>query len=428
MNVKVEQVAACRKALHIEVPAEILADEKRKIVAEFQKSARIPGFRPGKAPASVVEKRFEKDIDEETKRQVIPRVFQQALAEQKINAVGFPAIEKVEHAAGASLKFTALVDVAPEFELPNFDKISVTTEPVTVSDDEIENTLKLIQEQHAEFVDVTGRALAMGDFAVISYSGAMDGKPIAERKDFWLWMQPDAFLPAFCEQLVGATVGEKRQVLVNFPADFAQKELAGRNATYFVTVSAVKEKKLPPVDDKLAAAVGLKTSAELRDEVKKSLESQRKERAVVAQKQQIAQYLLENAKFELPPSMLEHETRHAVYDIVQENAMRGVPKEAIAEKRDEIFGHAAKTAEERLRLSFILQKIAEKEKIEVTEKEVRERIARLAQQYQTTPERLADELEKRDQLHQIEEQILAAKTLDFILSRATIIEKPAEKV
>ena len=210
---------------------------------EFRKFANIPGFRPGKAPEPMVEKRYGGEIDEELRKRLIPESYREALAEQKLKVVGYPQVESVEYERGRPLVYTAAVDTAPEFPLPEYKGIPLKKKPVVVKDEDIAKTLESLREQQADFVAVEGRALETGDFAVVNYSGVADGKPISElapeakglgeNKDFWLLISSESFLPGFCDQLVGANAGEKRQVLVDFPADFPAKTAGGQEGDFF---------------------------------------------------------------------------------------------------------------------------------------------------------------------------------------------------
>jgi trigger factor len=430
MAVTIENTAPCRKKLRVEVDAERVAGTRAEILQEFRKFAAIPGFRPGKAPEPMVEKRYAGQIDEELRKRLIPESYRETLNEQKLKVVGYPQIEAVEYKHGSALVYTAAIDTAPEFALPDYKGIPVKKKAVTVKEEEITKTIDSLREQQAEFVAVEGRALQTGDFAVINYTGVADGKPISElvpdakelgeNKDFWLLIAADSFLPGFCDQLIGANAGEKRQVLVDFPADFPQKMVAGKKATFFVDVTALKEKKLPEVNDDFAKKVGLDSVDELKDAVRKGLVTEAESQQDAELRRQIADHLLGKVEFELPESLVKQETRSIIYDVVRENSMRGATKEQLEEKKNEIYGFATQSAKGRLRTSFILEAIAEAEQIKVEEAEVEQRIKQLAQRARTTPEKLKAQLAEKNGFGEIEEQILVGKTLDFLVANAKI--------
>jgi trigger factor len=436
MSATIENVAPCRKKLRVEVNAERVAGTRAEILREFRKHAVIPGFRPGKAPEPMVDKRYAHDIDEELRKRLIPDTYREALAENKLRVVGYPQIESVEYKPGQPLVYIAAVDTAPEFRLPEYKGIPLKKKEAPARDEDISKTMDALRERQADFVAVEGRPLRSGDFAVVNYSGVADGKPIAgltpeaktlgENKNFWLLIQSDSFVPGFCDQLLGAQTGEKRQVLIDFPADFPQQPLAGRKATYFVDVIAIKEKKLPELNDDFAKKVGLDGVEKLKEEVRKGLAAEHENQVKADLRKQIVDYLLGRVEFDLPESLVAQETRSIVYDLVRENSLRGVSKETLEEKKNEIFGFATNSAKDRLRSSFILDAIAQAEGIKVEQNEVEGRIAQLGQRYRVTPEKLKARLAERDGLAEIEEQILVGKTLDFLVSNAKVEAVPQD--
>ncbi|MGA2604398.1 MAG: trigger factor [Verrucomicrobiia bacterium] len=430
MAVTIENAAPCRKKLRVEIAAERVAGTRAEIVQEFRKVASIPGFRPGKAPEPMVEKRYAGEIDEELRKRLIPESYREVLHEQNLKVVGYPQIEGVEYQPGRPLVYTATVDTAPQFPLPDYKGIPVKKTTILVKDEDVDKALDGLRDQQADFVAVEGRTLKTGDFAVVNYTGVADGKPISElvpdakglgeNKDFWLLISPESFLPGFCEQLIGASAGEKRQVLVDFPKDFPQQPLAGKKATFFVDLVALKEKKLPELSDEFAGKLGAKSLVELKENVRKGLEAEVKERQDSDLRRQVIEHLLARVEFELPESLVQQETHSIIYDVVRENSLRGATKEQLEGRKNEIFGFAAKSAKDRLRTSFILDEIAAAEKIKVEEAEVEERIKRVAQRSHTTAARLKAQLAEKGGLGEIEEQILVGKTLDFLVDNARV--------
>ena len=249
---------------------------------------------------------------------------------------------------------------------------------------------------------------------------APDAKTLGEHKDFWLLISSDSFLPGFCDQLIGAQVGEKKQVLVNFPADFAVKPLASKKATYFVDVTGLKEKKLPAVTDEFAKKLGVDSADKLKAEVRKGMTAEREAQVHSEMRKQVVDHLLGKVEFELPESLVAQETRSIVYDLVRENSQRGVGKDVLESKKEEIFGFASQSAKERLRSSFILGAIAEAEKITVEEAEMEQRIAAMAARYRMPVDKLKAQLDEKGGLGEVEEQLLVGKTLDFLIANAKV--------
>src|ERR1051325_1727424 len=277
-NVIIQDDGACRKVMKVEVDADEVGKQFQSVLAKCQKLARIPGFRPGHAPKPILEKRFAKEIQEDVQRKTIPDSYKQAVADNKLRPVMLPEIEKVEFTKGQPLRYEAKLEVAPEFALPEYKGIAVKRKSAVVSEEDVEKTLETLREQRAEFIDVTGRTLLMGDFAVIRYSAVSEGKPIQELapnaglpeadKDFWLMMAAESMAPGFCDQLVGAGIGDRKQVLVDYPNDFRVTELAGKKATFFVEIKGIKERKLPALDDAFAATFKAKDREGFKDQIR----------------------------------------------------------------------------------------------------------------------------------------------------------------
>jgi trigger factor len=429
-TVTIQDEGPCRKLVKVEVDITEVDQRMKTVADEFQKMARLPGFRPGHAPREMIEKRYAKEIQQEVLRTTIPESYQSAIADNHLHAVMMPQIDKVEYAKGQPLRYEAKIEVAPEFSLPQYKGVAVKKQSSVVSEEDVDKTLETLQQQRAEFIDATGRTLAMDDFAVIRYSAVCEGKPIQEvapqaglpkpDQDFWLMMATEAMAPGFCEQLVGAGIGDRKQVLVDYPENFVARELAGKKATFFVEIKGIKEKKLPPLDDAFAASFKEKDLATLKEKIREDVAKEKQASVAADVRRQIMDYLLRSTQFQLPPQMVAEETRGVLYDFVKENMRRGVTKETIDAKKDEIFGFASKSAEERVRASFILARIAEEEKITVEKKETEARLEEMVTRYQIAIPKLRKQLEERGGILEIQEQILRSKTLDFLEANAKL--------
>src|SRR6266542_2751361 len=429
MKVEVERQPGSVSKLQIELPPEEVEKEWDAIANSFARFAKIPGYRPGKAPRAVIDKRFRKEIQDELTKKLVSKSYHEAVEQEHLRVASLTNIEDIQFGEDKSMRFRATVVIAPEFELPDYKKIPVQLPDTKVSDAEIEEALERLREQSADFVDVPGRGLQMGDFAVLDFEGSMDSKPISEiapqasknlqgGKKFWLHLAADNFLPKFCEQLVGQKPGETRLAIVEFPADFPVKELAGKKADYAVTVREVKEKVLPPIDDALAAKLAPgKTLVDLRQLLEHDIER--------AKESQIMKYLHERIQFELPPALLQNETRRALAELVQRNREHGVTDEMLKEKERELIDGAAGVAAHRLKTNFILHRIVERENIQVAKEDVDLRIRQEAARYDISPEKMRKELQQKDVLDDVAEQILLGKTLDFLKANVSI--EPAQE-
>ena len=432
MKVEVEKQPGSVSKLHIELPPEEVAKEWNAIASSFARFAKIPGYRPGKAPRAVIDKRFRKEIQDELTKKLVSKSYHDAVEKEQLRVASLTNIEDIQFGEDKSMRFRATVVIVPEFELPDYKNIRVQLPDTKVSDAEVEEALERLREQSADFVDVPGRGLQMGDFAVLDFDGSMDSKPISEiapqasknlqgGKKFWLHLAADNFLPKFCEQLVGQKPGETRLAIVEFPADFPVKELAGKKADYAVTVREVKEKVLPPIDDALAAKLAPgKTLVDLRQLLELDIEHAKEHDVERAKESQIMKYLHERIQFELPPALLQNETRRALAELVQRNRERGVTDEMLKEKERELIDGAAGVAAHRLKTNFILHRIVERENIEVAKEDVDLRIRQEAARYDISPEKMRKELQQKDVLDDVAEQILMGKTLDFLKANVSI--------
>jgi len=430
----VENLAPCKKLLRVEVDAAVVDAMFETITKDFQKQAALPGFRPGKAPRAMVLKKYEADIKAEAKRKLIGESYRQALEEKHIEAITQPDIEELQFDHGQALLFTATVETAPEFELPEYKGLPVRRELKVVTEGDVDRALELLAKQQLKF-ETVARALRPRDVAVVNYTGTVDGKPVSdvapaapgltEKKGFWVDMAPDSFIAGFADQLAGAQAGEQRTVTVTFPADFSTKELAGRQGVYAVEVVEVKEKHPAAIDDALAKIYGAADLGVLRAGVRRDLENELNYTRQKAERGQLIGGLLNRVNFELPEAVVAQETRHVVYNIVQENTKRGVGRDLIEQQKEEIYSAAARSAKDRVKLSFLIRRIAAKEDLKVSQEEALHRVQSLASAYQIPVEKFIKDLQKRDAVGEIYEQIAHEKVIRFLEQNAHYVDVPA---
>jgi trigger factor len=433
MKITVEQVGPCRKALKIEIPAEVVAAESKRIVGEFAKKARIPGFRAGKAPVAIVEKQYAKEVLEETREQLVPRAYREAILQEKLEPVAVVDVGEVNLDKSLPLVFKVTVDVHPEFTLPDYKGIPVKSRKVDIQDAEVEQVVTSLRERNAHFETVTGRAAAKNDVVEIDYTGTCDGKPLtevapenpelAQGKDFWVLLVEGTplFLPGLPALLEGMEVGQTRDVTITFPADYRVKAVAGKEAKYTVIARGIRERKLPEVNDEFVKTVGVESVSDLHAKIRENLA----EAGVAAernrQRGELVKWLADHTELkDLPQTMIDEEARHIIQDVVQENVRRGVAKEQIEANREDIFSRAAQSSSDRVKLDYILGRIADAEKITVDDADVENRIGDMARQYGMPPQRVKADLEKRNALNGIRHNLRMEKTLDAVLATAVV--------
>ena len=434
VNVTVENLGPCKKLLRVEVDVEAVNAAFEKNITEVQRKARLPGFRPGKVPRDRVATVFAKEVADETKRHLIAESYKAALQEQKLHPVNYPDIEEIQFGRGQTLQFAATVETVPDFEMPEYKALPVRIAPTVVTQADQDRAMTSLREKQAKYTDVQ-RPAQSGDFLVINFKGTCEGKPITdlvpaakgltEQKATWMRLEENSFLPGFTEQLHGAQAGEHRTVTINFPANFMEAALAGKPGLYEVEVLQVKERVLPELNDEFAQSYGADNIDKQREGVARDLQNDINYKQNNAIRSQLIRGLLDRTNIELPESMVLQETRTVVNDIVKENTKRGVSTDAIKEIKEEIFSHATTSAKERVKLSFLLGRVAEKEGIKATEEEVTRQVYRMAQETKMSVEKLVKQLKERDGLSEIHDRIVTAKVLDFLQLHAKIEESAA---
>jgi trigger factor len=432
MNVEVEPLPHCLATIRVELPAEAVNAARENIMRDYTAHAKLPGYRPGKAPAAVVAKKFQKEIREELERKLLSESTRAAITEKKLKVLQVANVEDVEFSPDQSLHFTATVVTAPEFELPEYKQIPVTVQTEEVSDADIDLALNNLRDQAATFEDITDRPLQMEDFAVIDYNGTTDGKPVSEvypkagkplttNSGFWVRLTAESFLPGFSDALVGAGLDETREFDLTVPGDFAVTEMAGKVIHYVVTIKGLKSKTLPELNDGFASTVVEgKTLADVRELIKGELSRQKKEQVETQKREQVMAHLVSKVECELPQNYVAGETRRILGEIVQQEQSRGATDEAIKASEKELVEVASQGAKQKLKGTFILQRIAELEKITVSQTELRARIAEMAARYGMTPDKAAKELEKRDAMDRVAEDVLSSKVIDLLVAHADV--------
>ena len=431
MITTVERLPDCKATMHVQIPAERVTKERAEVIKTFSKQAKIPGFRPGKVPAAVIEKRFQKQIDAEMEDRMVKAGLQEGIDQEELKVISVTNVTEQTQNVDGSFSFLVEMTTAPEVTLPDYSSIPVKAPPSEVTEDQIAKALDELRERFAEFEDLE-RPIAMGDFAVLDYHGTVDGKrvgevaptanaQIAQNKGFWIKVADESFFPGFCDQLVGAAKDEKKEVTIKVPDDYPVQELVGKDIVYDVTVTGVKEQILPEVNDEFAnKLIEGKNLEELREVMKTDMAADRERRIEDLIRNQIVDYLNGNSDFELPADIVREETQSRVNSIVEDNAKRGIGDDDIQKHQDEIIESASQQAQISVKASFILQKIAEEEKIEVGQEQMLSHISQMAAQQGTPAKKFIKELQKNRQIGQIHNSLLISRTLDFLRQNASV--------
>ena len=435
MNTDVNDINETRKMVTVTLTPEEVAEEESGVLAQIRKEAKVPGFRPGKAPEKMIRSRYAKQLEEELRNRVVSRAHREGVADADFEIFGIVELDDdgISPETGATVRFT--VDVVPPFEVPEYEGIRVETEPTEASDDEVEQMVNQILSQRAEFNPVE-KAAETGDYVRCSYEGWIGDEKIADlapdspmygtQKVTWeeAGAREVPGVRAVVDGLVGMSAGDEKEVTETFPDDFEPSVLAGKTATYTLKAEEVREKKLPELTDDLLQSLQVESEEELREKIRENIRNQKQQRSSGQERQQITQYLNNNVDIPLPESGVQHETETVLRDFIQRNMQQGVSREELEKNKDQLHEGASQAARDRLKSRFILSRIAEKEGVEVTQEDLSQVIMQQAMQEGQKPEALVKELRKdRSRVDEMRREILISKTVDLLLEKAERVEK-----
>lgn len=432
MKVTKEQKETCIVDLHIELPPERFHEEWKDVGTEYRRQANLPGFRKGKAPIAIVEKKYFHDIEQEVTRKLLDAAVREAINQEKLSPVQSPNVREIKLESDRSLSFTATVVLRPRVDLPDFKGLNISVEKPVVGESQITEFMDGLRADVAEFRTVTGRELAMGDFAVLDYEGSIDGKSLVEtypdlqptyagRTNFWLRLEEDRPIPGLAAAIVGMQTGEIRDCQVIFPTAFGEEKLRGYKVNYKVTLHEIKERDLPPLDDAFASKLSPEMTLEsLRSQVEERLTLNANDNYKRSIRAEVVKQLLAMVTVEPPSTMVNQESTAILKEIIRENQTRGVTEEELRSHQEELLGAARQSAGDKVKLNFILGEIVGRENIRVSRDELAWRITTMAERYQMTPQKLLKELQKHRALAGIEEEIALGKALDVVVSHARV--------
>jgi trigger factor len=413
-----ETKSGTRREIQIEIPAEDVSRETENLIQKYQKLARLPGFRRGHVPASIIRQRFSEDIKSEVVDALVPRYFRQETDRQGLIPVSQPRVSDLHIHDGEPLRFTASFEVMPEIKVEGYKELRVDKPAVAVTDEDVEQALKSLQEQHATFSAVEGRPLAEGDFAQVSLDGqpkAGEGKPV-HMDDILVEIGGKGTMPEFTENLQGSSVGDERTFDVVYPQDFTDQRLAGKTFTYAVKVGAIKSKSLPELNDQFAKELGdFADLSEVRKKIREGMEAERTHEAEHQAKDKLVAELVRRHDFELPEALVDRQIDLRLERGLRALAAQGMKAEDI-KKMDlnRLRAGQREQALQEVKASLLLDKIAEEEKIEVSDAEIDREVEALAKQSKQTPESIRARLTRDGALDRIRNRIRNDKTLDFL--------------
>ncbi len=439
MNIRLEKKEKCLATLSIEVPAETVADERAKVLKAFVTQARIPGFRPGKAPKAVIEKAHGEDISREVESRLIQNSFQEALKENEdLKVLNVKNPENVTHQPDGSFTFDAELITSPEFSLPEYKGLAIDVPKVDVTDEIVAENLEQLRQRFADYEDIEGRAAEKGDLAVVNYTATIDGKPLdevggeqakplASNEGYWIRIDEEAFFPGFTDGLIGLKPNEDKEITVTLPDDFPIEAIRGMDAVFAVTVTGLKSEKLPELDDDFANQIEQgKSLDDIKALIRDDLEMRQKRQLEEIKINSVLAKLNELVDFDVPEDFLQSETQGQADAMVKEGIEAGMSEEEVQERQEGLFEEAQVRAKNSLKTNFLLTEIAEAEGLKVENSDMLQRVTMMAKQAKKPVKGYMKELQKSGQLGNIRQNMLFSKAIDFLVEHANVTEVEPE--
>ncbi|MCG3176214.1 MAG: Trigger factor [Candidatus Omnitrophica bacterium] len=416
MKSNIKKISDCRLRLSVELGSEELEECYREVFAGIQRVARLPGFREGKAPLELIERRYVEEAREEVLKRIVPEAYHRAVSQQSIHPVSAPKISDITLERGKGLKFAAEFERAPEVNIKNYKGIKLKRAAEEVTDDEVVKGLESLQDSRAELDPVAEpRAVRRGDFIVSDIDIWKDGAYVPGKKGVLLFVEPSE-TDDFFDKVVGAQVDEVREILSD-PSDEEKRQgLVGRKPHYKVWVRAIKQKRTPVLDDEFAKNFGKDSVGDLREAVRKELASQKRQASMERMKSELFDKLLKMAQFELPDSLVQRQCERLIEQAKREFARRGAPQQFESDKPS-IEKEASERARQQVKLYFILQRIAESEDLTADESEVERRINSISSETGRPAEEVRQMFEE-----DIRESLRESRTVEFLIANAKFEE------
>jgi trigger factor len=415
LKTSVKDGKECQKILNIEVGEEPIRLEYENFYKSVAPKAKIPGFRPGKASRDVLVMYFKEEAKQEVMKHLISETYTQALREKSLEPLGYPEIKDVqfdEH----KLSYAAVIETRPKIKLAKLSGFKVKKEIPKVEPKEIEEALKHLQEQHAQFKAVEGRPVAWGDFVIADYVCHVEGKETEKRNDDWFEIKEDEFLKGFSGQLIGANPGDEKEVKIKFPENFSHKEWVGKEAVFQVKIKEIKTKHLPELTDDFAREAGeYKTVAELKEKISKDLLTAKENEKETEYEKALLDELIKHNKIDLPVGVVKKRQHYLIEESVERSKRQGLPENKVEEMKKQMEDAAQKEAAKQVHLAFLLDEIAVKENLTASEEDVKKKYEILAGRFRQPVE----SIEKYYQGHEdaresICDQIRNEKAIEFL--------------
>ena len=414
--------ATCRRELDLEIPADEVTKKMESVAKEFARVARVPGFRPGKAPVSLIRRRFADDIKGEVVQSLVPQRVEQAVTEQKLTPVSQPQVEKLDFSEGQPLKFRAVFEVLPEFELGNYKGLDLEMPVLDVTDDDVAKEIEGVRERAAAFAPVEGRPAENGDFVQLKLLGtpAGGGEPLQADRVL-CHIGAEETMEPFNENLRGANTGDHKNFDVEYPADYPDAKLAGKTYHYTVEILGIKNKKLPELNDEFAKDVSDATTLdELKTKVREGLHAARDQKHKDLLRDKVLAAIVKLHDFPVPESLVEHQMDVRLERVVRSLAAQGVDPRAVNVDWVTLRRRQQERATDDVKAELIVDRIASAENIDVTDEDVNSELEHVASHSGESAAALHARLTKQGTLDRMKAKLRSDKTLDWLAQNSQI--------
>ena len=431
MNLEIKEAGDARKIVNVSFDVDEMSEKGNQVCKELSRIANIPGFRKGKAPEQVIRKKYATEIIQELNRKVSTAAYEAVLENKDIKVYSILKVDAGDVQLGIPATVEVTVDIEPDFELPKYEEFELTTHPTEVKDEEVDKELDSLRDQRASFEEVE-RAIVEGDYVKCSYEGMLDGSPVAELlpdkpmygKQTNTWEEAGQAkglgVDAIAQAVIGMKKEDKKEVDADFAKDFEVAPLAGKKVIYSLEIHEVREKKAPAADDEeFLKSLKVENLDDLKKKIKDDLLSRKERENIDGKRSQVTQKFLEIPDFPLPQQAVEDESKSIFQSNIQRAVQQGAKQEDMESKRDELWNEAQVQGKARVKITITLGRIAELEKIEVSNEDLAQAATREAMMMRADPQVYVQELAKdQARISRLRQDVLHDKTLELVASKA----------